>query len=376
MWNCAVFFIVAMTAPPAKSDDGANDFWLTLKARIALMTTANVESGAIQVDSRYGTVTLYGRTSSVMAKSAAEKSIAALDGVKRVENLLQVVTPDQAKVVAASDDVIRRTSETTLENAPALAKSDIRVFSVDKGIVMLGGRARDVAAHAHAVDLIDRVNGVARVESRVQVENDALVTTFYYPTEGKDFSSPTPEDSRLTTQVKMRLLGNANIPSLSVDVATRDGIVNLFGTVDSERAKVEAEREALQVNGVVRVNNDLHVSTHAAKNVSVADSEIESNVKVLLSKEDDLKRLVVRPVSDADKSELIFEPIFCEKTGVMVLPCRGFFRGKAAKSSRSYPWDLWDGPLGVAVKDGVVVLSGTVQAEAQKVRAAMTPLQQ
>ena len=33
----------------------------------------------------------------------------------------------------------------------------------------------------------------------------------------------------------------------------------------------------------------------------------------------------------------------------LVVPCRGFSRGKAAKSSRSYRWDLWDGPLALAI---------------------------
>jgi hypothetical protein len=66
-------------------------------------------------------------------------------------------------------------------------------------------------------------------------------------------------DASITAAVKTRLAGQSPATLLKVDVDTANGIVQLNGTVDSERTKQRATELARQVDGVRRVVNNLKV---------------------------------------------------------------------------------------------------------------------
>lgn len=66
-------------------------------------------------------------------------------------------------------------------------------------------------------------------------------------------------DASITAAVKARLAGASPGTLLGVDVDTTNGIVQLNGTVDSERTKQRATQQARQVEGVRRVVNNLRV---------------------------------------------------------------------------------------------------------------------
>lgn len=57
----------------------------------------------------------------------------------------------------------------------------------------------------------------------------------------------------------MRLLANADTPGFDINVDARDGVVTLFGVVDSSETKRQAEAEVRKVEGVRSVRNDLQV---------------------------------------------------------------------------------------------------------------------
>ena len=59
--------------------------------------------------------------------------------------------------------------------------------------------------------------------------------------------------------MKTRLAGTSPATLLKVDVDTTNGIVQLNGTVDTERTKQRATELARQVEGVRRVVNNLKV---------------------------------------------------------------------------------------------------------------------
>jgi hyperosmotically inducible protein len=63
----------------------------------------------------------------------------------------------------------------------------------------------------------------------------------------------------ITSATKMRLLADSRTPGLRINVDTTDGVVTLFGTVESEEAKGAADLEASRVNGVKHVVNRLEV---------------------------------------------------------------------------------------------------------------------
>ena len=69
----------------------------------------------------------------------------------------------------------------------------------------------------------------------------------------------TMSDASITTAVQTKLTRDrlSNFPRIDVD--TERGVVNLSGVVETEAQRAQAERLAHQVEGVVRVNNNLQI---------------------------------------------------------------------------------------------------------------------
>jgi osmotically-inducible protein OsmY len=165
MWTRTMFYALALAAASTVSDDRAGDVWLKLKSRFALMLLK--DSDTVHVDATEGVVTLYGRVASEASRAAAERRVRGLEGVANVENLLEVIPPSLAKATARRDDVIRRTAEATLENEAMLVSSNITILAVANGAVMLGGQAHDPGAEMRAIQVVEKIAGVRRVDARV-----------------------------------------------------------------------------------------------------------------------------------------------------------------------------------------------------------------
>jgi hyperosmotically inducible periplasmic protein len=147
------------------------DPWITAKAKIDLMTTDGLRTGDLNVDTVNGVVTLHGHVPSAMQKERAETVAKSVNGVKSVKNLLQVVSASQEDAVESNDSMIKSSVEQALKNSRDLAKSDIHVASVNKGVVLLAGNAEDVFEQLHAVEAAYTVKGVHRVASEVKVKS-------------------------------------------------------------------------------------------------------------------------------------------------------------------------------------------------------------
>src|SRR5262249_61642200 len=83
------------------------DSWITMKTKLALMTTEGVDTWDLNVDTVNGAVTLHGKVATADAKQKAESVTTAIEGVKSVKNLLQVVPKPQRDAVDKSDDVVK-----------------------------------------------------------------------------------------------------------------------------------------------------------------------------------------------------------------------------------------------------------------------------
>jgi hyperosmotically inducible periplasmic protein len=159
---------LALTAGMARAAD-TPDSWITMKTQIALMTTEGVSTMHLNVDTVKGVVTLHGTVPNDTSKTKAEEVAKGIDGVKSVKNLLQVVPKSERSVVERSDDEIKKGVDEAFKNNAAVHDSGIKVASVNKGVVLLSGKTKSMAAHLQAIKLADAVHGVRRVATEVEV---------------------------------------------------------------------------------------------------------------------------------------------------------------------------------------------------------------
>jgi hyperosmotically inducible periplasmic protein len=84
----------------------------------------------------------------------------------------------------------------------------------------------------------------------------------------------TVDDATVTATVKTKLAADDRTPATTINVDTKDGVVTLKGTVESQEAKSRAETIAKGVEGVKSVRNELAVETAAdvAKDKAIKDS--------------------------------------------------------------------------------------------------------
>ena len=67
------------------------------------------------------------------------------------------------------------------------------------------------------------------------------------------------DDGTITASIKTRLLADKYVKGLRIDVDTYDGVVTLHGNVNSYVERTQAEKIALDIVGVKRVDNKIEV---------------------------------------------------------------------------------------------------------------------
>lgn len=97
-------------------------------------------------------------------------------------------------------------------------------------------------------------------------------------------ATPADADASLTTQVKTALLADPEMQALTINVDTRDGIVQLSGFVDSREQTEKAATIAAAVDGVRSVDNKLDLRTGSATSGPVTagpvtDATITTQIK-------------------------------------------------------------------------------------------------
>ncbi len=264
-----------------------DDAWLTTKAKTVLLTDDLVNGVGIHVDTFDAHVTLHGKVSSEAEKAQAEQRVRAIDGVVDVRNLLAVVPQPERKATAIADDAIKIAVQTALKNDGALAQSSIQVKSVNQGVVVLSGDAKTLSAHRRAIAKARRVDGVRRVASEIQSPNEFADHEIWNDGKQAGVKDDGYSDGWITTKAKLSLMTDPGISPIGVNVDTEDGVVTLFGTVNTAADKERAAREVKKIDGVLRVENELQVVPDvAAAGVAESDDLITAAVR---------KRLDARP---------------------------------------------------------------------------------
>ncbi len=124
----------------------------------------------------------------------------------------------------------------------------------EKGTVTLTGEVDNQAEKELAVRIAEGLEGVGKVEDRIEVGKDAGGA------KAQNSLYRFVNDANITARIKMRLLWNEITGGLDIDVDTSDGVVTLAGPVHSEEERQMAERVARRTDGVREVNNELRVA--------------------------------------------------------------------------------------------------------------------
>lgn len=97
----------------------------------------------------------------------------------------------------------------------------------------------------------------------------------------------TVDDSAIQSQVKAKLIADDIAGGLTINIETRKGVVQLGGWVEKTSEANEAGKIAASVDGVVSVDNQLHVERgNRTMGQSVDDSIITTRVKTAIADAD------------------------------------------------------------------------------------------
>ncbi len=150
---------------PARAD--STDVWLATKAKAALLTAEGLSVRNVDVAAVEGAVTLHGQVRTGAEKTKAGQVVGALEGVKRVRNLIRVAPEVFVAAARIDDNQLRKAVDSALLADHRL--DGVKVASVENGVVVLEGQAASLEEKLRAIELVWAVPGVSRVTSRIEV---------------------------------------------------------------------------------------------------------------------------------------------------------------------------------------------------------------
>jgi len=262
--------MLAVAFVPARA--GVSDAWVSTKVKMLLMNSPRVAGFPIDVDTDGGRVTLHGKVSENEQKIEAGRIARAGTGVVSVRNLLQVVPESRRKAVEVADNKVRDDVNAVLKSEVALESSSIHVKSINKGVVLLEGKAATLSDHLLALELASSVSGVRQVASEVDSPNEYGDREVWYDTPATDsVRGNSVTDGWITAQTKMKFMTDEAVPAGDINVDTRRGVVTLFGSVPSSESSEQAVYLARQVRGVQSVNSQLRVVPASQRGRAIAN---------------------------------------------------------------------------------------------------------
>jgi osmotically-inducible protein OsmY len=288
--SAAVLFLPG----PSRADGWVSDSWITAKTKIALLTTEGFTARAVSVDTVDGKVSLFGKVVSSEDKRKAEEVTKQIDGVVAVRDFLEIVPPEHAAAVEASDGALQRDAEASLRSDPGLRGTEIHIAAVAAGVVLLGGTAQSSAEHLRAIDVVERLRGVRRVHTSVTTANEDQALDIWNHHELRQQGRgvlDVASDLWLTAETRLRLLADARVPAPDIYVDCRDQSITLFGIVPDEAAKRAAGDDAKAVSGVREVHNELQVvPTSRQPAVHAHDDQLQRAVIEAIYRRPEMRR--------------------------------------------------------------------------------------
>ncbi|MCC5848496.1 MAG: BON domain-containing protein [Verrucomicrobia bacterium] len=269
-------------APPLQAAAADDQIESSFKTSHEYRTT--LKDDTIKIDARDGVVTLRGTVASESNKRLAEKTAAGLNGVVRVESMIET---EEEAAAEKSDSWIERKVKSNLSLHQNLNILNTTV-SVNDGAVILGGVASTQAQKTLAAENTAGIDGVKSVKNNITVSGDRV----------NDERTPGVriDDATLTAHVRHVLTSHRSTRGSDIQVVTREGEVTLTGIAQNDADKARVTQTVSNINGVDKVNNEMTVGTPIPRNtersvrvdearrertagLAVSDDQIESSFK-------------------------------------------------------------------------------------------------
>jgi len=244
------------------------------------------------------------------------KILAAALALMAAPGLALAGDTSKTAMTAGEDDAYREGQIwATYVTNPGLNALDLQVdVQGDKAII--SGTVETMIQKRLAERIADRTDGVARVENRITVDPELLVTVIE-PVPG--YASYVA-DATLEAMVDSKLLWNQYTDGLDIQVMTDGGVVTLTGIADTPGSRDLAGRLAATTPGAMLVHNKLTLDPDHKGQVAVAEA--------------------------ADQDDLLSDTWIAAK----------------AKSTLMWTKGVQGNNIDVQAKDGVVTLKGAVES--------------
>jgi osmotically-inducible protein OsmY len=206
-------------------------------------TRVNAADVAVEIEN--GTAVLRGKVPSMLARRAAVEDVAAVQGVRAIENWLEVRYPAADPL---PDDQIKVNVETALDWSPELDANRIDA-TVTTGVVTLSGTVDALWKKTLAEEIISNVSGVTGLV------NDLV-------------AAPTKDES--DEEIAATLIAALQRYFLSfddnIDLRVANGVVTLKGQVSSPAARQMVLDTASRTFGVTGVDDQLELAEDSVEN--------------------------------------------------------------------------------------------------------------
>lgn len=165
-----------------------------------------------------------------------------------------------------SDSGITSSVKSKLIADDVVKARDINADTRDR-VVTLTGTVQSPTEESRAIEIARNTKGVADVVDKMSVnsaEPGAAPTTGRLDTAPSTSVGSAVGDATITSDVKARLLSDADVNGQKIGVDTHDGVVTLSGTVATLEQKSKAVELAGKAENVLRVEDNLLVPSAPA----------------------------------------------------------------------------------------------------------------
>jgi osmotically-inducible protein OsmY len=156
-------------APPTANSDA----WLESKVKATLLFHRSVSADNTEIDVKDGIVTLRGNATSQAQKELTTEYAKDVDGVKNVNNEMTVSgrTQKTHRTLAVKIDDASITAQVKMALWVHRSTSVVNTkVETNRGVVTLGGKAKNVAERDLVTKLVGDIDGVKSIKNRMTIE--------------------------------------------------------------------------------------------------------------------------------------------------------------------------------------------------------------